>query len=107
MVGKSEQAMNATLRGSLFSLPGPRRKRTGLLFSGPKDSFLMTLNVVFHVEIKVPDRDEEWRHLESKMSEVSFEVNDLESHDICWCWWWLVDCVNAAEFRAHHASVMQ
>ncbi len=36
-------------------LPGLRRKRTGLLLSGPKSSFQMKGNVAFHLEIKVPE----------------------------------------------------
>ncbi len=36
-------------------LPGLRRKRTGLLPSGPKSSFQMKVNFAFHLEIKVPE----------------------------------------------------
>ncbi len=36
-------------------LPGLRRKRTELLFSGPKSSFQMKVNVAFNLEIKVPE----------------------------------------------------
>ncbi len=36
-------------------LPGLRRKRTGLLLSGPKSSFQMKAHFVFHLEIKVPE----------------------------------------------------
>ncbi len=36
-------------------LPGLRRKRTGLLFSGPKSSFEMKVNLAFYLEIKVPE----------------------------------------------------
>ncbi len=36
-------------------LPGLRRKRTGLLLSGPKSSFQMTVNLAFHLDIKVPE----------------------------------------------------
>ncbi len=36
-------------------LPGLRRKRTGLLISGPKSSFQMKVNFAFHLEIKVPE----------------------------------------------------
>ncbi len=36
-------------------LPGLRRKSTGLLLSGLKSSFQMKVNVVFHLEIKVPE----------------------------------------------------
>ncbi len=34
-------------------LPGLRRKRTGLLLSGPKSSFQMKVNLAFNLEIKV------------------------------------------------------
>ncbi len=36
-------------------LPGLRRKRFGLLLSGPKSSFQMKVNFAFHLEIKVPE----------------------------------------------------
>ncbi len=36
-------------------LPWLRRKRTGLLLSGPKSSFQMKVNFAFHLEIKVPE----------------------------------------------------
>ncbi len=36
-------------------LPGLRRKRTGLLLSGPMSSFQMKANFAFHLEIKVPE----------------------------------------------------
>ncbi len=36
-------------------LPELRRKRPGLLLSGPKSSFQMKVNVVFNLEIKVPE----------------------------------------------------
>ncbi len=36
-------------------LPGLKRKRTGLLLSGPKSSFQMKVNFEFHLEIKVPE----------------------------------------------------
>ncbi len=36
-------------------LPGLKRKRSGLLLSGPKSSFQMKVNVAFHLEIKVPE----------------------------------------------------
>ncbi len=37
------------------TLPGRRRKRTGLVLSGPKSSFQMKVNITFHLEIKVPE----------------------------------------------------
>ncbi len=36
-------------------LPGLRRKRTGLLLSGPKTFFQMKVNFAFNLEIKVPE----------------------------------------------------
>ncbi len=36
-------------------LPGLKKKITGLLFSGPKSSFLDEVNFAFHLEIKVPE----------------------------------------------------
>ncbi len=36
-------------------IPGLRRKRTGLLLSGPKFSFQMKVNFAFHLEIKFPE----------------------------------------------------
>ncbi len=38
-------------------LPGLRRKRTGLLLSGPKSSFEIKVNLAFNLEIKVPDSE--------------------------------------------------
>ncbi len=71
-------------------LPGIRRKRTGLLLSGPKSSFQMKVHLAFHLEIKVWSLDEERRDTESKLLEVQCEVStvsdDLGCRDICWCW---------------------
>ncbi len=36
-------------------LPGLRRKKTGLLLSGPKSSFQMNVHFAFYLEIKVPE----------------------------------------------------
>ncbi len=36
-------------------LPGLKRKRTGLLLSGPKSYFQMKVNFAFNLEIKVPE----------------------------------------------------
>jgi len=36
-------------------LPGLRRKRTGLLLSGPKSSFQIKVNFIFHLDSKVPE----------------------------------------------------
>ncbi len=37
------------------NLPGLRRKRAGLLLSGPRSSFQMKINFAFNLEIKVPE----------------------------------------------------
>ncbi len=42
-------------------LPGLRRRRTGLLPSGPKSSFQMRASFVFHLETKVLSLEEGWR----------------------------------------------
>ncbi len=47
---------NRNIVRSIF--PGLRRKRTGLLLSGPKPSFQMKVHFVFHLEIKVPESGE-------------------------------------------------
>ncbi len=71
-------------------LPGLRRKRTGLLLSGPKFSFQMKVNFVFYMEIKVPEsggRVERHRiHVLEVQCEVSTVSDDLGCHVICWCW---------------------
>ncbi len=71
-------------------LPGLRRKRTGLLLSGPKSSFQIKVHFAFHLEIKVWSLEEEWRGTESKLLEVQCEVSevsdDLGCRDVCWCW---------------------
>ncbi len=72
-------------------LPGLKRKRTGLLLSGPKSSFQIKVNFAFNLEIKVWSLEEDWRGTESKLLEVQCEVSevsdDLGCHDVCcWCW---------------------
>ncbi len=92
------------------TLPGRRRKRTGLLLSGPKSSFQMKVNVVFHLEIKVP---------ESGGREERHRIHVLWSFHSQW-WFWLpchllvlVHCVFwspqsmqhlPGNYRALHAS---
>ncbi len=67
-----------------------RRKITGLLLSGPKSSFQIKVNFVFHLETKVWSLEEDWRGTESKLLEVQCEVSevsdDLGCRDVCWCW---------------------
>ncbi len=52
-----KRATNPLLKQKTSSgiLPGLRRKRTGLLLSGPKSSFQMKVNFAFNLEIKVPE----------------------------------------------------
>ncbi len=95
-------------------LPGLWRKRTGLLFSGPKSSFQMKVNFAFHLEIKVWSLEEEWRGTESMLLEVQCEVStvsdDLGCHVICLCWSTVFSEVHSqrshlpGNFRALHAS---
>ncbi len=95
-------------------LSGLKRKRTGLLLSGPKSFFQIKVNVAFHLEIKVWSLEEEWRRTESKLLKVQCEVSevcdDLGCCDVCWC---LVHCVlsspksmqsSTRTSRALHAS---
>ncbi len=95
-------------------LPGLRRKRTGLLLSGPKSSFQMKVNFAFHLETRSQSLEEEWRGTESMLLEVQCEVStvsdDLGCHDICWCWSTVFSEVHSqrshlpGNFRALHAS---
>ncbi len=86
-------------------LPGLRRKRTGLLLSGPKSSFQIKVNFAFHLEIKVWSLEEDWRGTESKLLEVQCEVSevsdDLGCRDVCWCWsiCFIKSKVNAAVYQ--------
>ncbi len=70
-------------------LPELRRKRTGLLLSGPKSSFQMKVHFAFHLVIRSQSLEEEWRDTESMLLEVQSEVStvsdDLGCHVICWC----------------------
>ncbi len=71
-------------------LSGLRRKRTGLLLSGPKSSFQMKVNFAFNLEIKVPEsggRVERHRiHVVEVQCKVYTVSDDLGCHVICWCW---------------------
>ncbi len=96
-------------------LPGLRRKITGLLLSGPKSSFQMKVNFVFHLEIKVWSLEEEWRGTESMLLEVQCEVytvsDDLGCCDVGWCWSIVFYQVQSqcshlpGDFRALYASI--
>ncbi len=71
-------------------LPGLRRRRTGLLPSGPKSSFQMRASFVFHLETKVL---ESGGRVEKIIAQVSWSPV-LSFHSlwwfgcnvICWCW---------------------
>ncbi len=71
-------------------LPGLRRRRTGLLPSGPKSSFQMRASFVFHLETKVL---ESGGRVEKLIAQVAWSPA-LSFHNlwylgcnvICWCW---------------------
>ncbi len=71
-------------------LPGLRRRRTGLLPSGPKSSFQMRASSVFHLETKVL---ESGGRMEKLIAQVAWSPV-LSFHSlwwfgcnvICWCW---------------------
>ncbi len=71
-------------------LPGLRRRRTGLLPSGPKSSFQMRASFVFHLDTKVLESG--WR-VEKIIAQVAWSPV-LSFHSlwwfgcnvICWCW---------------------
>ncbi len=108
--GKPSHFWNRNIVRSI--LPGLRRKRTGLLLSGPKSSFKMKVNFAFNLEIKVPEsggRVERHRILIAWSPVWSFHSQ----------WWFglpchlllLVHCVFQSQrshllghFRALHAS---
>ncbi len=64
-------------------LSGLRRRRTGLLPSGPKSSFQMRASFVFHLETKVL---ESGGRVEKLIAQVSTVCDDLGCNVICWCW---------------------
>ncbi len=71
-------------------LPGLRRRRTGLLPSGPKSSFQMRASFVFHLETKVL---ESGGRMEKLIAQVAWSpVISFHSlwwfgcNVICWCW---------------------
>ncbi len=66
-------------------LPGLRRRRTGLLPSGPKSSFQMRASFVFHLETKVLDSG--WR-MEKLIAQVAWSPV-LSFHSL---WWFGVQC---------------
>ncbi len=66
-------------------LPGLRRRRTGLLRSGPKSSFQMRASFVFHLETKVL---ESGGRLENLIAQVAWSPV-LSFHSL---WWFGVQC---------------
>ncbi len=65
--------------------PGLRRKITGLLLSGPKSSFQMKVNPVFHLEIKAP---RVWRKSGETQNQVAWSpVWSFHSQ-----WWFGLPC---------------
>ncbi len=66
-------------------LPGLRRRRTGLLPSGPKSSFQMRASFVFHLETKVL---ESGRRVEKLIAHVAWSPV-LSFHSL---WWFGVQC---------------
>ncbi len=110
---KGYQATSETETSVRSILPGLRRKRTGLLLSGPKSSFQIEVNFAFHLEIKVWSLEEDWRGTEYKLLEVQckvFEVSDdLGCCDVCWCWFTVFSEVHSqhlpGDFGALNASI--
>ncbi len=86
-------------------LPGLRRKRTGLLLSGPKSSFKMKVNVAFNLEIKVPEsggRVERHRIHVAWSPVWSFHSQwwfGLPCHLLVFVHFWLKSTVNATSTR--------
>ncbi len=66
-------------------LPGLRRRRTGLLPSGPKSSFQMRASFVFHLETKVL---ESGGRVEKLIDQVAWGLV-LSFHSL---WWFGVQC---------------
>ncbi len=66
-------------------LPGLRRRRTGLLPSGPKSSFQMRASFVFHLETKVLESE---RRVEKLIAQVAWSPV-LSFHSL---WWFGVQC---------------
>ncbi len=66
-------------------LPGLKRRRTGLLPSGPKSSFQMRASFVFHLETKVL---ESWGRVEKLIAQVAWSPV-LSFHSL---WWFGVQC---------------
>ncbi len=79
---KSRNLATVVVRGVL---PGLRRRRTGLLPSGPKSSFQMRASFVFHLETKVL---ESGGRVEKLIAQVAWSPV-LSFHSL---WWFGVQC---------------
>ncbi len=81
--GVSRNLATVVVRGVL---PWLRKRRTGLLSSGPKSSFQMRTSFVFNLETKALESGE--AHSPSCLkSSVKFpQSDDLGYNVICWCW---------------------
>ncbi len=67
-------------------LPCLRRRRTGLLHSGPKSSFQIRASFVFHLKTKVLESGGRVEKLLEVQCYVSTVCDDLGCNVICWCW---------------------
>ncbi len=72
-------------------LPGLRRRRTGLLPSGPSPSFQMRASFVFHLETKVLESGGRWKKLRAQVAwSPVLSFHSLwciwGCNVICWCW---------------------
>ncbi len=70
------------------TLPGQRRKITGLLLSSPKSYFQIKVHFAFYLKIKVWRKSVEAQNPSCLKSSVKFpkSVKIWGCHDICWCW---------------------
>ncbi len=75
----SRNLASVVIRGVL---PGLRRRRTGLLPSGPKSSFQMRASFVFHLETKVL---ESGGRVEKLIAQVAWSPV-LSFHSLWWFW---------------------
>ncbi len=81
-------------------LPGLRRRRTGLLPSGPKSSFQMRASFVFHLETKVWRKGGEAHSTSCLKSSVKFPQSVMiwVCNVICWC------CSSVFFENQHHCT---
>ncbi len=81
----SRNLATVVVRGVLAGLRRRRRKRTGLLLSGPKSSFQIRASFVFHLETKVL---ESGGRVEKLIAQVAWSPV-LSFHSL---WWFGVQC---------------